>query len=113
MPRLGRGALPVDEALEVCGQIAEALEAAHDAGIIHRDLKPANVIVTAAGRAKVLDFGIAKALAGSARAGAGAETAKPTALTAAPPLMWMRSRSPATPATSTSLKVGQGAREAS
>jgi len=77
--RLGRGALPVDEALDLCGQIAEALEAAHDAGIIHRDLKPANVIVTAAGRAKVLDFGIAKALAGSARAAAA--TSKPTALT--------------------------------
>jgi len=84
--RLGRGALPVDEALDLCGQIAEALEAAHDAGIIHRDLKPANVIVTAAGRAKVLDFGIAKALelgnAGAFAAGGDhATTARPTALT--------------------------------
>jgi len=84
--RLGRGALPVDEALDLCGQIAEALEAAHDTGIIHRDLKPANVIVTAAGRAKVLDFGIAKALEpGTGRVpGAGgdrSETARPTALT--------------------------------
>jgi len=84
--RLARGALPVDEALDLCGQIAEALEAAHDAGIIHRDLKPANVIVTAAGRAKVLDFGIAKALgdgtAGASAAGGDrAATARPTALT--------------------------------
>ena len=59
--RLKRGALPVGEALEVCKQIAEALEAAHEKGIIHRDLKPGNVQLTEDGQVKVLDFGLAKA----------------------------------------------------
>ncbi len=60
--RLAAGRLPVNEALAVCGQIATAIEAAHEAGIIHRDLKPANVLITPDGRAKVLDFGVAKAV---------------------------------------------------
>jgi serine/threonine protein kinase len=60
--RIGRGPIPVDEALPIALQIAEALEAAHEKGIIHRDLKPANVKVTQDGRVKVLDFGLAKAL---------------------------------------------------
>ena len=59
--RLKRGALPVDEALAIAKQIAEALEAAHEKGIVHRDLKPANVKVSADGQVKVLDFGLAKA----------------------------------------------------
>jgi eukaryotic-like serine/threonine-protein kinase len=58
--RLARGALPVEEALAVCGQIAAGIEAAHEAGVIHRDLKPGNVILTEGGTAKVLDFGLAR-----------------------------------------------------
>ncbi|MBI4906619.1 MAG: serine/threonine-protein kinase [Acidobacteria bacterium] len=58
--RIGQGALPLDEALPVAKQIAEALEAAHDKGIVHRDLKPANIKLTPEGRVKVLDFGLAK-----------------------------------------------------
>jgi serine/threonine-protein kinase len=67
--RLRRGALPVREALELAGRIAEALEAAHEKGIVHRDLKPSNVKLTADRRVKVLDFGLAKALAGEASSG--------------------------------------------
>src|SRR5579863_3039262 len=58
------GAVPVEEALTIGVQMAEALEAAHEKGIIHRDLKPANVKLTSEGKVKVLDFGLAKAFAG-------------------------------------------------
>src|SRR6516165_1262250 len=60
--QIGRGPIPVREALKVAIQICEALEAAHERGIVHRDLKPANVKLTADGKVKVLDFGLAKAM---------------------------------------------------
>ena len=60
--RLARGAMPLDEALPIAKQIAEALEAAHEQGIVHRDLKPANIKVRDDGTVKVLDFGLAKAM---------------------------------------------------
>src|SRR5215218_9640007 len=60
--RIAGGAIPLDEALPIGRQIAEALEAAHEQGIIHRDLKPANIKVRADGTVKVLDFGLAKAM---------------------------------------------------
>ncbi|HEX6465493.1 MAG TPA: protein kinase, partial [Vicinamibacterales bacterium] len=67
--RLVRGAIPLDEALPIARQIADALEAAHEQGIVHRDLKPANIKIRPDGTVKVLDFGLAKAM------GAGPEDA--------------------------------------
>jgi serine/threonine-protein kinase len=62
--RIAQGPLSIDEALSIAKQVADALEAAHEQGVIHRDLKPANVKVRPDGTVKVLDFGLAKALAG-------------------------------------------------
>jgi serine/threonine protein kinase len=80
--RIGRGPLPLEEALPIAKQLATALEAAHDKGIIHRDLKPANVKLTTDGSVKLLDFGLAKALDGSGGSGGpsgpGGFTASPT-----------------------------------
>jgi serine/threonine protein kinase len=60
--RIGRGPIPVEEALNIARNICEALEAAHEKGITHRDLKPANIKITPDGKVKVLDFGLAKAI---------------------------------------------------
>ena len=60
--RIAEGPIPVEEALPIARQIAEALEAGHEAGVIHRDLKPANVKLKEDGTVKVLDYGLAKAL---------------------------------------------------
>ncbi|MHC5028938.1 MAG: protein kinase domain-containing protein, partial [Planctomycetota bacterium] len=68
--RLAGGALPLRQTLEVALQIAHAFEAAHESGVIHRDLKPANVKLTDDHKVKVLDFGLAKALADPTQAGA-------------------------------------------
>jgi eukaryotic-like serine/threonine-protein kinase len=67
--RLESGPIPIDEAVAIARQIAEALDAAHEHGIVHRDLKPANIKLRNDGVVKVLDFGLAKALDGPAEAG--------------------------------------------
>jgi len=75
--RIAQGPIPIDEALPIAKQIAEALEAAHEQGIIHRDLKPANIKVRPEGTVKVLDFGLARALEPTSSSGVDA-TASPT-----------------------------------
>jgi serine/threonine-protein kinase len=59
--RIDKGRIPLEETLDVCRQITEGLEAAHEKGIVHHGLKPANVKVTPEGKVKILDFGLAKA----------------------------------------------------
>jgi serine/threonine protein kinase len=76
--RIAKGPLPIDTILEICIQIAEGMEAAHEKGIIHRDLKPANIKITRENKAKILDFGLAKAFQGEVPAG---DTSKSPTLT--------------------------------
>jgi serine/threonine protein kinase len=78
--RIAQGAIPVDEALAMAKQIADALEAAHEQGVIHRDLKPANIKVRPDGMVKVLDFGLAKALASDVTAAHGISQSPTTAI---------------------------------
>jgi eukaryotic-like serine/threonine-protein kinase len=80
--RIAKDALPVDEALPIAKQIAEALEYAHERAIIHRDLKPANIKLTLDGGVKVLDYGLAKALSDDPT-GSGSDLSKSPTLTAA------------------------------
>src|SRR5688572_11122419 len=89
--RISRGPLPIEEALPIAMQIAEALEAAHEQGIIHRDLKPANVKIRNDGTVKVLDFGLAKALdPGSGIRQPGSANALANSPTITTPAMTMR-----------------------
>jgi serine/threonine protein kinase len=86
--RLGKGALPVEQALKIGIEIAGALDAAHKSGIVHRDLKPGNVMLTKSG-VKLLDFGLAKLQAPAAQA-VSAVTSLPTALQESQPLTTAR-----------------------
>jgi hypothetical protein len=88
--RLGRGPIPVGEALPIAKQIAEALEAAHEHGIIHRDLKPANIKLRADDIVKVLDFGLAKALEPGSGIGDGGSPNLANSPTITSPAMTMR-----------------------
>jgi Tol biopolymer transport system component/tRNA A-37 threonylcarbamoyl transferase component Bud32 len=85
--RLTRGPVPVDEALPIAKQIAEALHAAHEHGIIHRDLKPANVKVNPDGAVKILDFGLAKAMEPVTSRGGSAEVLANSPTITSPALM--------------------------
>ncbi len=72
--RIGKGPVPIDEALTIARQIADGLESAHDQGVVHRDLKPANIKIRPDGTVKILDFGLAKAVVGDANEADAANT---------------------------------------
>ena len=80
--RIARGPVPVDEALAYAAQLADALDSAHEAGIVHRDLKPGNIKITGDGRVKVLDFGLAKAIATAAGVDSGVDRSNSPTITA-------------------------------
>ncbi|HSF17412.1 MAG TPA: protein kinase [Vicinamibacteria bacterium] len=79
--RIARGSIPVEEAIAIAKQIAEALETGHEAGVVHRDLKPANVKVKDDGTVKVLDYGLAKALEEDGPSGSDTELSQSPTLT--------------------------------
>ena len=80
---IARGTLSLPEVLSIARQVADGLEEAHEKGIVHRDLKPANIKMTPAGKVKVLDFGLAKAIGPDSSRPSSAS--RPTTRPAAPP----------------------------